>query len=258
LANVAAVAGAGENLVLLGDPQQLAQVSQAYHPGDAGGSVLEHLLGDRSTIPREEGLFLEQSWRMHPQICAFISDLAYDGRLQPAPGAGRRRIESNGLNGAGLRYIPIEHAGNRQSAPEEAARISEEVELLLADGWVTDAQGERRPLIADDVLVVAAYNHQVSCLSEHIRDDVVVGTVDKFQGQEAPVVFYSLATSAPEDAPRGIDFLFSRNRLNVAISRAQCIAALVGNPALLDADCRTVEQMRLVNGACRYVELASV
>ncbi len=257
LANIAAMTPAARNLVLLGDPQQLAQVSQASHPDGAGGSALEHLLGERSTVHASDGLFLEHSWRMHPDICAFISDLAYDNRLEPGPGAHLRRVQSSGLSGAGLRFIPVEHEGNRQSSSQEAARIATEVDAVLADGWVTDDTGTRRRLTAADVLVVAAYNHQVACIREQLRDDVAVGTVDRFQGQEAPIVFYSLATSAPELAPRGIDFLFSRNRLNVAISRAQCIAVVVGNPALLDAECRTVEQMRLVNGACKLVEQAT-
>ena len=195
------------------------------------------------------------AWR--PDVCEFISDLAYDGRLSPAPGTERRRVDSAGLSGTGLRFIAVEHEGNRQSSPEEARRIADEIDRLLHDGWVTDEKGARCRLTAKDVLVVAAYNHQVACLRENIpHADVAVGTVDKFQGQEAPVVFYSLATSTPAEAPRGIEFLFSRNRLNVAVSRAQCIAVLVGNPALLDAECRTVEQMRLVNGACRFVEQA--
>jgi uncharacterized protein len=258
LANAAAVAGAATNLVLLGDPQQLAQVSQAYHPDGAGDSVLQHLLGDRSTVPPNEGLFLDHSWRMHPDVCAYISELAYDGRLLPAPGTELRRVDScSPLAGTGLRFIPVEHEGNRQASPEEARRIGMEVGALLADAWVTNAIGERRRIESTDILVVAAYNHHVSCLREHVDDHVAVGTVDKFQGQEAPIVFYSLATSTPGDAPRGIDFLFDRNRLNVAVSRAQCIAVVVGNPALLDGDSRTVGQVRLLNGACRFVEEAT-
>jgi uncharacterized protein len=257
LADAAATAGAARNVVLLGDPQQLAQVSQAAHPDGAGDSVLRHLLGKRRTVAPAEGVFLERSYRMHPDVCAFVSDLAYDGRLRPAAGTALRRIDSDGFCGTGLRFVAVEHEGNRQSSPEESRRIAEEIDRLLRDGWVTDEQGQRRRLGPRDVLVVAAYNHQVSCLREHIpHDDVAIGTVDKFQGQQAPVVFYSLGTSTPAEAPRGVEFLFSTNRLNVAVSRAQCLAVLVGNPALLDAECRTVEQMRLVNGACRFAEAA--
>jgi hypothetical protein len=259
IANAAAVAGAARSVVLLGDPQQLAQVSQARHPDGAGDSALEHLLDDRGTVRPSEGLFLDRSYRMHPAICSYISELAYEGRLRPAPGTERRRIESSGLAGAGLRFLPVDHTGNRQASPEEAAVIASEVDALLKDGWFTDTDDQRRRITPEDILVVAAYNHQVACLRQHIRHDgVAVGTVDKFQGQQAPIVFYSLATSTPAEAPRGIDFLFSVNRLNVAVSRAQCLAAMVGNPALLDAECRSVEQIRLLNAACRFVELAAM
>jgi uncharacterized protein len=242
--------------VLLGDPQQLAQVSQAHHPDGAGGSVLQHLLGDRSTVPPSEGLFLDESWRMHPDVCSYISDLAYDGRLRPAPTTSKRSVEASRLSGTGLRFVAVQHEGNRQGSPEEAEIIASEVDALLRDGWFTDEHGNRHRLEPKHVLVVAAYNSQVACIRDRLRADVAVGTVDKFQGQEAPVVFYSLATSTPAEAPRGIEFLFSLNRLNVAVSRAQCLAVLVGNPALLDAECRSVEQMRLLNGACRFVEQA--
>jgi uncharacterized protein len=194
---------------------------------------------------------------MAPDVCEFISDLAYDGRLRPAPGTELRRVDSTGFSGSGLRFVAVEHDGNRQSSPEEARRIADEIDRLLSHGWVTDEKGARHRLTTNDVLVVAAYNQQVACLRECIaHEDVAIGTVDKFQGQQAPVVFYSVATSTAAEAPRGIEFLFSLNRLNVAVSRAQCIAVLVGNPALLDAECRTVEQMRLVNGACRFVKQA--
>jgi uncharacterized protein len=219
--------------------------------------VLQHLLGDGSTVPPEEGLFLDESWRMHPDVCSYISDLAYDGRLRSAPVTATRKVESSGLSGTGLRFLPVEHEGNRQGSPEEAAAIASEVDTLLSDGYFTDEQGARHRVEAKDILVVAAYNSQVACIREQLPKEIAVGTVDKFQGQEAPVVFYSLATSTPAEAPRGIEFLFNLNRLNVAVSRAQCLAVLVGNPALLDAECRSVEQMRLLNGACRFVERAT-
>jgi uncharacterized protein len=257
IANAAAVAIAAKNVVLLGDPQQLPQVSQAHHPDGAGGSVLQHLLGDASTVPPEEGLFLDESWRMHPDVCSYISDLAYDGRLGSAPETATRKVESPGLSGTGLRFLSVAHEANRQGSPEEAAVIASEVNTLLADGYFTDEHGNRRALEPKDILVVAAYNSQVACIREQLREEIAVGTVDKFQGQEAPIVFYSLATSTPAEAPRGVEFLFNLNRLNVAVSRAQCLAVLVGNPALLDAECRSVEQMRLLNGACRFVERAA-
>ncbi len=137
------------------------------------------------------------------------------------------------------------------SQVEEAERIAREVEVLLSTGRVDD-----RSLTLEDILIVAPYNAQVRCLRAALPEAVPVGTVDKFQGQQAPVVFFSMASSSGEDVPRGLDFLFSRNRLNVAISRAQCLAYLVASPRLLDVNCRTVEQMRLVNALCRFAELA--
>jgi uncharacterized protein len=252
LADALAVGTAARNVVFLGDPLQLAQVSQGVHPGGTGCSVLEHLLGDAPTIPPERGVFLERTWRMHPDVCAFISEVVYDNRLEPAPGRERQTLEGVG---AGIRYIPLEHAGRSQSAPEEAEAIAGAIERLVGRTF-TDADGKSWPLRYEDVLVVAPYNQQVRCLRSALPDAVRVGTVDKFQGQEAPVVFYSTASSSGEEIPRGLEFLFSRNRLNVAISRAQCLAYLVGAPRLLDVRCRTVDQMRLVNALCRLVELA--
>jgi len=185
-------------------------------------------------------------------VCAFVSEVVYDGRLEPAPGRERQSIEAVG---AGLRYVPVEHEGWSQSSPEEAEAIAAEIERLVGREF-TSADGRTWPLRQDDVLVVAPYNKQVRCLRAALPAAVRVGTVDKFQGQEAPVVFYSTTSSSGDEVPRGVEFLFSRNRLNVAISRAQCLAVLVGSPRLLDVRTRSVEQMRLVNALCRFVEMA--
>jgi uncharacterized protein len=252
LADALAVGTAARNLVFLGDPLQLAQVSQGVHPGGTGCSVLEHLLGDATTIPPERGVFLERTWRMHPAVCSFVSEVVYDGRLEPAPGRERQSIAGVG---AGLRYVPVEHEGRSQAALEEADAIAAEIERLVGRTF-TDAEGATRPLRHEDVLVVAPYNQQVRCLRSALAAAVRVGTVDKFQGQEAPVVFYSTTSSSGDEVPRGLEFLFSRNRLNVAISRAQCLAVLVGSPRLLDVRTRSVDQMRLVNALCRFVEMA--
>jgi hypothetical protein len=252
LADALAVGTAARNVVFLGDPLQLAQVSQGVHPGGTGCSVLEHLLGDATTIPPERGVFLERTWRMHPGVCDFVSEVVYDGRLEPAPGRERQSLEGVG---AGLRYVPVEHEERSQSAPEEAETIAAAVAGLVGRMF-TPVEGDPRPLRHEDVLVVAPYNQQVRCLRSALPPAVRVGTVDKFQGQEAPVVFYSTTSSSGEQVPRGLEFLFSRNRLNVAISRAQCLAVLVGSPRLLDVRTRSVDQMRLVNALCRFVELA--
>jgi len=257
LADAVAMGTAARNLVFLGDPQQLPQVRQGVHPGQSGCSVFEHLLDGAATVSDERGLFLARTWRMHPDITAFISNLAYDGRLVSAPGRDRQRVESGGLAGTGLRFIPVAHTGNSQQSSEEARAIASEVGLLLDRGTFTDCDGHVRPLQSSDILVVAPYNMQVRCLRELLPDGVEVGTVDKFQGREAPIVFFSMASSTSEDVPRGLDFLFSRNRFNVAISRAKALAVVVCSPKLLETRCRTVEQMRLVNSLCRFCGAAN-
>jgi uncharacterized protein len=257
LADALALATAARNVVLLGDPQQLPQVSQGAHPEGSSLSVLEHLLGEQQTVDPQHGIFLDKTWRLHPQIGAFVSELMYDGRLGSAPGRERQGIEAGGeLSGAGLRWLPVEHQGHSQSSPEEAAAIAAAIEPLLAGATYTDAEGAAHPLCPKDILVLTPYNAQVRCLQDHLPAGVRVGTVDKFQGQEAQVAFFSMATSSGEQIPRNVEFLFSRNRLNVAISRARCLAVLVCSPRLLDIHAQSIEQMRLVNALCRFAEVA--
>jgi hypothetical protein len=256
LADAIAISTAAKSIVLLGDPQQLAHVSQGTHPRSSGASVLQQLLGDEKTVAPERGVFLSETWRMHPDVCRFVSDAMYDGRLHSVAGLERQQVGSPGLSGAGTRTIFVDHIDNRQQAPHEAARIAREVERLLDGGRWTDAAGTERPITLEDILVVAPFNAQVRCLRSHLPTDARVGTVDKFQGQQAPVVFFSMTSSSGEDVPRGMEFLFSRNRLNVAVSRAQALAVVVCNPALLWAQCHTVEQMRLVNALCVFADSA--
>ena len=251
LADVLAAATAARSLVLLGDPNQLPQVSQGSHPEGAERSVLQHLLGDHVTVTPDRGLFLAETWRLRPELCAFTSAAYYEGRLRHAAMTARRSL---GL-GNGPAWLGVEHVGRSQSSAEEADVIAALVSDLVGSPF-TDADGTTRPLTGRDVLVVAPYNAQVRTLRSRLPDDVAVGTVDKFQGQQAPVVVVSMASSSPEDAPRGIGFAFDRHRFNVATSRAQCRAVLVCSPRLLDADCKTVEQMRLVSAVCAFVELA--
>jgi uncharacterized protein len=251
LADALAVGTAAKRLVLLGDPNQLPQVSQGAHPPGASASVLGHLLGEDETVREGMGEFLAETWRMRPEVNAFISETFYEGRLEPAEICHGRSVTA----GNGLRFVEVPHEGHRTQSPEEAAFVRDEIGRLLGTPYV-DEHGER-PLGPADIVVVAPFNAQVRCLRAAIPDQRIrIGTVDKFQGQEAPVVFYSMASSSGEDVPRGLDFLFSRNRLNVAISRAKCLAYLVASPRLLDANCRTVEQMRLANALCRFVEHA--
>lgn len=256
VANVIAASTCALNLVLLGDPNQLKQPSKGAHPEGADVSALDHVLAGATTMPLERGLFLETTYRMHPDVCRFISEIAYENRLESAPECVRQRVGGEGeLSGTGLRYRPVVHAGNRTSSVEEATKVVEVFNALLGRTW-TDRDGHERPLTADDILVVAPYNAQVAVLAGKLPGGARVGTVDKFQGQEAPVVIYSMATSTPAEAPRGVDFLYSLNRLNVAISRAQGMAILVCSPGLLDVVARSPEQMRLANALCRFVEMA--
>ncbi len=258
LANAAAVALTTKNLVLLGDPQQLPQVTQAPHPGGAGASALEHVLGGAPTIPPDLGVLLTESWRMHPDVCSFVSERSYEGKLHSKDDCGQRCVEAtNGfITDAGLRAVAVEHGGRSQQSPEEASVIASACRQLLARSAVTDDHGMTRSLLASDILVLAPYNLAVRCIQALVPADIRVGTVDRFQGQQAAVVFYAMTCSSAEDAPRGIDFLFDKNRLNVAISRAQCLAILVYNPRLLDADCRSLDAMEQVDVICRLVELA--
>ena len=257
LADAVAVGTSAHNIVLLGDPRQLPHVTQNTHPLGAGRSVLEHLLGDASTVAEDRGIFLARSWRMHPDICQFVSEHSYDGRLVSAAGCDVQAVVSRGLTGAGLRHVPVDHRHNAQQSAEEAAAVAREVRLLLDGGAVTDRNGRSAPLTASDILVVAPYNMQVRCLREALPEDVEVGTVDKFQGREAAVVFFSMASSTGDDVPRGLEFLFNPNRFNVALSRARCLTVIVCSPRLLESRCRTVEQMQLVNALCAFAEDAA-
>ena len=259
LANTLAVCQAASSLVLLGDPRQLDQPLQGVHPPGADVSALDHLLGGSATIDPSRGVFLRHTWRMHPDVCAFTTEQFYEGRLAARRELARQTVLGPGpLAGHGLRFVAVEHAGNTNASGEEAERVAALMGELLAAGaaW-TGADDVRRPLALEHVLVVAPYNAHVAALRARLPNGARVGTVDKFQGQEAPIVIYSMATSTADEAPRGMEFLYSLHRLNVATSRARCVAAIVASPALLTPDCRTPEQMRLANPFCRFLELAS-
>ena len=259
LADVVAVSRSAKNIVLIGDPQQLDRPLKGSHPPGAESSALQHLLGDHQTIPDSMGLLLPATWRLHPHICTFTSELFYEGRLSPRVFNRNREISGHPwLSGAGLWFVPVDHQANRNSSAEEIEVIARIVESLLRPEvkW-SYGIGNERPLTAEDILIVAPFNAQVADLTARLPD-VPIGTVDKFQGQEAPVVIYSLTTSSPEDAPRGMEFLYSLNRLNVATSRAMSNVILVGSPRLFEPECRNPRQMKLANALCRYLELAKV
>ena len=256
LADALAASRSARNLILLGDPLQLPQVSQASHPVGGGLSVLEHVMGEDRTLQPDRGVFLTETWRMHPDICRFISDEIYESRLHSHPSCA---IQATGF-GTGLRWLEADHADRSTESEEEAEIVRSVICDLLGTTW-TDKDGITAPITVDDIMVVAPYNDQVRLISETLKADaptrgVRVGTVDKFQGREAPVVFFTMTTSSAEDMPRGPEFLFSRNRLNVAVSRARCLAYLVCTERLLNSRARSVDEMRLLSALCAFVEHA--
>jgi uncharacterized protein len=259
LANVLAIAGAADNLLLLGDPQQLAQPSQAAHPPGAGASALEQVLAGRATMSDEAGLFLSETHRMHPALCAFTSEVFYDDRLEGIPTLERQILSCSSAApfAPGVRVIGVSHEGNSNCSSEEAAEVAKLVPALLACDW-TDKAGCQHAMAAKDVLVVTPYNAQIRAIERALAsaeiEGVRVGTVDKFQGREAPVVIYSMATSSVDDAPHGMEFLFDLHRLNVATSRARATAIIVASPDLVRVFCRTPRQMVLANALCRAWE----
>jgi predicted RecB family nuclease len=262
LADVLAISQAAKNVVLIGDPQQLARPGDASHPPGAELSGLGHILmdpesGKLKTMPESLGLFIDETKRLHPKICDFTSLAFYEGRLHSRAFTRNRVIDGHPwLKGAGLWFVPVRHEGNRNSSAQEVDMVERIVEGLLKPEvkWF-DRAGKSRRLREDDILIVAPYNAQVSDLGARLPR-VSVGTVDKFQGQEGAVVIYSLTTSSPEDAPRGMEFLYSLNRLNVATSRAMTTVILVGSPKLFEPECRTPRQMQLANAFCGYLEMA--
>jgi uncharacterized protein len=254
LADVLAVAGVARNLVLLGDPQQLAQPSQAAHPPGAGASALEHILAGHATMPHDAGLLIDRTWRMHPRLCRYTSEVFYDGKLTGVEGLERQEVLGDlPLSGSGLRVLEVPHEGNTNTSPEEASQVARLVRNLVGCEWC-NAHGERLPIDVDQIMVVTPFNAQIRAIREAIAgtgyDGLMVGTVDKFQGREAPVVIYSMATSSADDAPRGMEFLFDLHRLNVATSRARAMAVIVASPDLVRVSCQTTRQMALANALC--------
>lgn len=254
LANLVAMARAAQNLVLVGDPMQLAQPLQGLHPGGSGQSCLEYLMDVYRIVPAERGIFMPVSRRMHPGVCGFVSKAVYEGRLDSDAGAAAQRLTgAYGERLEGARLIPLPHAGRSQVCPEEVEAIVDTIRKL--DGALfRDREGVERRLGQGDILVVAPYNAQVNALRARLPPAVRVGTVDRFQGQEAPVCLVSMTTSSGAELPRDIEFLFSLNRINVAISRAQTAALVFASPALLEVPCRTIHEMSLVNTLCLLAE----
>jgi predicted RecB family nuclease len=254
VANIVALATSAKNIVLVGDPMQLSQPIQGAHPGESGLSALEYLLAGHNTVPADRGIFLPISRRMHPDVCRFISDIVYEGRLTSDKGAARQTIVGEGSSLlSGARLVEVSHSGNSQSSMEEVTAIRDEINRLIGRRF-RDRDGNERLLKLSDILIVAPFNLQVNALKVGLPSGARVGTVDKFQGQEAPVCIVSMTSSSAHEIPRGVGFLFSLNRINVAISRAQVLSLVFASPDLLEVPCSSVEEMRLVNSLCALKE----
>lgn len=261
LSNVVSVGASARNIIFLGDPQQLEQPIQASHPDGADKSALEYIIGEHDAIPEDRGLFLPTTFRCNTSIADYCSELFYEGRLKAEGHNGENGVKSDSaFNEKSLVLKSVVHAGNSNYSIEEIERIQEIIELLC-DGKHTysvyhHSRKEHRTEIVtlDDIMVIAPYNAQVQRLKSAIPN-LNGGTVDKFQGREAPIVIYSMTTSSPEDAPRGMSFLYSPNRLNVAVSRAQCLFIMVANDKIFEPDCKSPAQIKLANAFCRFAEI---
>ncbi len=286
LAQLAGASRSASSIVLLGDQMQLPAPSEGHHPGESGASCLDYLLRGAETVPPDMGIFLPITYRLHPSLCKLVSELSYRGLLKPHPSTSQRSIElaTGGKTSSssllaprltnGVQFVGIEHEGNSQSSIEEVEAIQTICKQLLDDGIFIDGDEAKRPITPSDILVVAPYNLQVRALEAALPDSVRVGTVDRFQGQEAPIVLLSLChsdfgstssndakeggtdgdASAGGGSERGLSFVLNPNRINVALSRAQCLAVVVGSPKLADANPKTLQQQRELNVLCRIIE----
>jgi uncharacterized protein len=260
LADALAVSMAARNVIVLGDPQQLPQVAQASHEGVAGLSVMQHLIGaGNSVIGRDKGILLDTSWRMHPSICNFISTTFYAGQLLPEQDCSQ--IELGGP-GTGMTWIDAHHQGRSSSSPEEAQQVRDLIVELLGtryrDRWGVESLLEAKP---EHFIIIAPYNAQRRLIRQYLRENPetealaeCVGTVDKFQGREAAVMIYSMTSSSDDDISRTSAFLFSRERFNVAVSRAKAHAFVVADREILDSRVNSVELMKKISGVLAFDE----
>jgi superfamily I DNA and/or RNA helicase len=255
LGNLVAMARCARNIVLVGDQMQLQLPVQGVHPGQSGLSCLDYLMLDHATVPPERGALLDVSWRMHPDVCEFISEAIYEGRLKSHPDTAERYLVLDSsahpvLRPTGIAVLEVDHAGCTQSSIEEADAIASLLGSLLSHS-LRDKDGKIRRLTLGDILIVSPFNAQVNLLRQKLPAGARVGTVDKFQGQEAAVAIVSMATSDGADAPRGSDFLFNINRLNVAVSRAQCLSVIVRSKQLLEMSPTSVADLHRLDGFAR-------
>jgi uncharacterized protein len=271
LANALAMSRCARNIVLMGDQMQLEQPIKGSHPGDASLSVLQYYLKDlsrsapmapvfHSVIEPDAGLFLGVSRRMHPSVCSVISDLAYEGRLHAHEDCARQRLILKQLPNAlitkqhGIVFSHVEHEGNVQHSAEEVERIVAIADELIGTTYVAK-DGTTREITLQDILFIAPYNAQVRALRDALGPDAQVGSVDKFQGLEAPVCILSTCSSYGEYGARGLQFILDKNRINVAISRAQCLAVVVGDARIQNTPVSSIRELELVNNYCRIVRV---
>jgi uncharacterized protein len=254
LANLIAVSGAAKNIILMGDQMQLEQPIQGSHPGQSGASALEFMLMDHAVIPDDKGIFLERTYRMHPAVCAPLSEIVYEGKLRADADNSKQLITIPKpkliTQSHGILSVAVQHEGNTQSSEEEVLVVQRLIDELKT-GTFTNKDGQQNSITEADILVIAPYNMQVNLLKEKLGSTLKIGTIDKFQGQEAPVVIISMSISDIEESPRGLDFVLDINRLNVAVSRAQALAIIVSNEGLEQCKVNSLAQMAKVGLFCR-------
>lgn len=245
LANLIGISASCKNIILMGDQMQLSQPAMGSHPANAGSSSLEYVLEGNATIPKDRGIFLTETYRLHPDICDFISHKIYEDRLHAAPANEKRTLispQDSLIKPSGIQYIPLDHEGNEQASPEEVEAIKDIINQLLSSRLFDGI--EERAITKKDILIVSPFNHQIRNLQDALGDEIQIGTVDKFQGREAPVVIFSMASSDIESTPRGANFLFEKNRLNVAITRAQSLAIIVASRGLERTDSYNIKEIK--------------
>jgi len=257
-ADVLAISLCAKNVVIIGDQMQLSSPISAVHPGQSGKSLPEFLLEDKDTISPDKGIFIDKSRRLHPTLRQFVSENFYDGRLKNFDFTEKRKIifsnKKNSLPETGIVLINANHKEVcRQKSEEEGSIVKDNYNELLGSTFL-DENNNKRIITKEDILVVAPYNVQVNYLKSILPKNAKVGTIDKFQGQQAPATIISMTTSDQESLPRNIDFFFSRNRLNVAISRSQCLSIVIMNKRILEISCKKIRHMHLVNTFMKLLE----
>ncbi len=249
IADLIALGGVAKNIILVGDQLQLGQPTQGSHPGLSNNSVLDYLLQGKDTVEDNRGVFLSRTYRMHPNINSFISENFYENKLLTNVENKIRKIEfpkNFFINNEGIHTILMDHEDCTQTSEQEFKKIDEIIKKLIGKKF-TDADKKERPLKIEDFLIVSPYNAQVNFLLARLPEGTRCGTIDRFQGQEAPVTIISMTSSDLESLPRDKSFFFNRNRLNVAISRAQCLSVILFNPKLLESPPKTYEDFKMIN-----------